>query len=63
MPHPRRTSRKTEPLRPTLSLNSISKCNTASHALFTPESSRLEEFKREKTDSLPKESKEMLLVK
>ena len=60
MLHPRRISRRTEPSRPTSSPNYTSKCSTASHAEFTPESSKLDPILIERADSLPKESKEML---
>lgn len=61
MPHPKRILRKTEPSKPISSPNSISKCSTASHAEFTPESSRSEETKKEEADYLLKEFKETQL--
>lgn len=59
MLHQRRTSSKTEPLRPTSSPNYTSKCSTAFHVVFTPELSKSDPIPIEKADSHPKESKEM----
>ena len=57
--HPRRTSNKTEPLRPTSSPNYTSKCSIAFHAEFTVELSRSDPTLIEKADFLPRGSREM----
>ena len=59
MPHPKKISTKTKPLKPMSSPSSTSRCNTALDAEFTPELSKSDPSKREETDFPHQESKEI----
>jgi hypothetical protein len=58
--HPKRILRKIELSRLISSPNCTSRCSTASAVEFTPESSRLDRTRTEKSEPHPRESKEML---
>jgi hypothetical protein len=60
MPHPKRILKKIELLRLTSSPNYTSRCNTALDVEFTPESSRSDPIKTEKSEPPHKEFKETL---
>jgi len=61
--HPKRILKKIELSNTTLFLSCISKCNTVSVALSTPESSKLDQPPTEESELHHKEFKEMPLVK
>ena len=63
MPHPKRIFNKTEPSKLTSFLSSTLRCSTVSVAEFTRELWKLDQTRIERTELLPKESKEMPLVR
>ena len=63
MPHPKRISNKTEPLKPTSSLSFTLRCSTVLDVEFTQELWKSGQTKTERTELLPKEYKEMQVVK